>query len=124
MKQILKGLFIAVFGFLAAMWKTDGLPTTNLGWQVLGLSVLGIVIAHLAQSLLLKSTSKKGDFDLMDVLKGAFIAASTVLINIEVSNFTGTSIDFKVILASMGTVLIPYMMKQFLSTPSGIPPTK
>jgi len=124
MKQILKGLFMTLVTFVATLWETSGFPKTNLAWQVMGLTITGTVVIYLAQSLMLPSTSKEGEFNLMDFIKGAIIVAGNGLIALGVSNFTGTTLDINVVFAAMGTVLLPYMTKQFITKPSGIPPTK
>ncbi|MBE3087290.1 MAG: hypothetical protein IMZ64_13865, partial [Bacteroidetes bacterium] len=60
----------------------------------------------------------------LDIAKGAIIAVGNMLATFSASAITDTAIDWKALFASVGAILLGYFVKQFVTVPKGIPPTK
>ncbi len=110
--------------FLATTIKTSGIPIDAIHWEVLAITTVGTMLGYALQSIWLPSTSVQGSFDWRDAIKGGLVAVANFLSSIGASAFTGTIVDGKAILLSIGSILLGYAIKQFSSTPIGIPPTK
>ncbi len=124
MNKTVKGLFMVMLVFLATTIKTSGIPIDAIHWEILGITAFGTMLGYAAQSFLLPSTSVQDSFDWRDALKGGLVAVANMLSSIGASAVTGTLLDVKTLLLSVGSILLGYGIKQFSSNPTSIPPTK
>ena len=123
-KTTIMSILIFAATTIAGLIETNGIPSTVLAWETLGLTALGTIAVWAAQSFFIPSTSELGQFNWRDFWKGAIIAVGNVLSSTIVASLTGTIADVKAIAASTITILIGYAIKQFRTIPTGIPPTK
>ena len=118
MSTLLKGLIMTVIVFLATVIKTSGIPADALAWQILGITTLGTIIVYVVQSLTLPTTSPVGTISILDFIKGAVIALGNMLATFGAASITGTTINWMALLASMGTILVAYFVKQLAGNPT------
>ncbi len=123
MKQIYKGLMMALFTALASALAI-GLPQDLPHWYILGLTLLGTIIGYFAQSAIFPSTSQIGGINGLDFLKGLLVAISNMLSTIGADVIVGHTLNWIQIVNSMVSVCVLYFIKQFATQPTGIPPTK
>lgn len=117
-KLLLKGLLVTVITFIAQVISTTGLPADKVQWSVLGITLVGTIIGYVAQSLSIVTSSVAGDINWRDLLKGALVALGNFLSGIGAAYVVGTSIDWKSLLISAGTLLIGYLAKQLATKPA------
>lgn len=115
-----KGLIVTIITFLAETLSNNGLPGNTVQWYVLGFTLLGTIVTYVAQSLAIKTTSIAGDINWLDLGKGALVALGNFFSGIGAAYVVGTSIDWKALFISAGTLLIGYLAKQLTAKP----PTK
>lgn len=118
MKQVWKGLLMTFITSLASALAA-GLPQDLPHWYILGLTILGTIIGYFAQSTIFPSTSKAGDINGLDFLKGFLVALSNMLSTIGADVIVGHTLNWSQIAGSVVTVFLAYFVKQF-----AIPPTK
>jgi len=124
MKTTLKGIMMLVLVFIATSIQTNGYPANILGWEVLGITLLGTVLIYVIQSIKLPTTSEPGTMNWLDIGKGGIIAIGNMLATFTAAGITGTHIDYKALFGTVMTILVGYFIKQLASVPTGIPPSK
>ena len=112
MNKITKGLLMTLIVFLATFFKTSGIPSTVMQWDVLGIITIGTIAGYIAQSYIIPSTSTIGSLNWLDLLKGGLIAISNFLSTWGATAYSGTSIDVKALISSIVAILVGYAIKQ------------
>ena len=89
------------------------MPSTTIGWEILGITTTGTVLIYLAKNAVFPSTSILGNINIKDLFSGAIMAAGSGLSSFAASSVTGTSIDWKHLLELAGGVAVGYIAKNF-----------
>ena len=113
---VLKGLAATIFMFILGVFQASGIPVTNIGWELLGITTVGTVVVYLAQSLIIVTTSPTGQINWRDILKGTIIVLGNALVNWGAASLTGTLVDIKTVLVGLGAIAATYLFKQFKTT--------
>ena len=124
MNTFLKGLIMTLVVFFATTIKTQGFPATNVSWEVLAIITIGTIIGYVLQSLTIKSTSMVGTLNIIDFVKGLIIALVNFVSTWGAAAWTNTAINWGAFAAGAGSIVTSYLVKQFMTVPTGIPPTK
>ena len=106
---------MTILAFFAAWYKTQGIPTTSVGWTVLGIVTIGTVLGWFILSVAIKTTSVAGEVNWIDALKGAGLALSQFLVTWGAAAYTQTTINWGALLASILTVVGGYLIKQLVT---------
>ena len=124
MNTLTKGLIMTVVALVATTISNSGLPTTTIGWELLGITSVGTILTYLGKNAIFPSTSVFGNINLKDLLSGAIIAVGAVLSNWVATIATNTSINWNQLLTFTITVLAGYLAKNFVSGSSTTTTTK
>ena len=122
--NLIKGMFMTLISFVCAL-MASGLPTTNLSWEISGLTLLGTLIGYFAQNVALPSNiSVLGTINVgATVFKGLLVALGGGLASLAAAGLTATSADWGVIGKLMLGLLVGYIGKQFATNSNGTPLT-
>jgi len=116
MNQLTKGLIVTLISLFATTLSTTGWPADLLGWEILGITMIGTVCTYLGQSLLLPGTSNTGALDWRDLLKGALVAVGTALSSLAASGITGSHVEWIALAKLVVTTVILYLAKNLVTT--------
>ena len=119
---LLKGLIMTFVSIIASM-VASGFPTTNIGWEVSGLTILGSLLGYLAQNAVLPpSVSLFGTLNLgADIIKGLLVGLGGLLSSLTANGLTGTKNDWGVIGKLVLTLVVGYLAKQLSTNSLGQP---
>lgn len=112
-----KALIMGLVTIIASTISTHGFPTTTDGWEIMGITLLGTVLAYLAQTAALPSVSLFGTIDLKDVLKGLLMGIGTGLSNWAATAIVGEPINWNALITLIFSVISGYFIKNFASQP-------
>ena len=107
MKNTIKGLIMAVVGFLAA--TIADLEVVN--WAYVGITTVGFTLMYLAKNFFLPSNSDEGGFNWRDALNGVLIAVSMALSNFAAVLLTVETLDWKQLGVSVLGAVAGYFIK-------------
>ena len=115
---------MTVISFICAL-VASGLPTTNISWEISGLTLVGTLIGYFAQNAALPSNiSVLGTINIgATVIKGLLVAIGGGLSSLAASGLTGTKADWGVVGKLMLGLLVGYIGKQFATNSNGTPLT-
>lgn len=110
-----KGLFMAIVAIFATTYTTtQGFPSSQTGWEVLGITILGTVLTYLAKNAAMPSYSLFGTINLHDLLSGLVLAIGSGISSWAAHAITATTVDWHSLLSLMGSVAMGYLAKNFI----------
>jgi hypothetical protein len=110
-----KSLIMTLVALIATTVSTSGLPSTQTGWLIFGITVLGTVLTYVAKNAAFPSTSLFGNVDLKDVASGLILALGSALSSFAASTVTGTPVDWHSLTTLITTVVVGYFAKNFMA---------
>jgi hypothetical protein len=108
-----KSLIMTLVALIATTMSTSGLPASQTGWIVFGITALGTILTYVAKNAVFQSTSLFGSVDLKDVSSGLILAIGSGLSSFAASTATGTEINWHSLSTLMTTVVVGYFAKNF-----------
>ena len=113
--QFLKGLLMTLVGVFVAMFNT-----TPFLWSVLVIMLIGTAVVYVGKNaiMFLKSTSKPGTVNLVNILSALFIAVGTGITS-AVASIAGTGvIDWTLLLKVVLGVTFTYLGSTVFAGPN------
>jgi hypothetical protein len=110
---VLKGLIMAVIALVASTISTSGFPATAIGWEILGITVVGTILVYLGKNAIAPSTSAIGTINVGDLISGAVVAIGSALSSWAAAAITATTLDWKALLIAAGTAGGTYLLSKF-----------
>ncbi len=117
MKTTLKSLIMLIITMIATTISETGFPQ-GAEWYILGISVVGTALIHIAQSFAIPTNSVPGDLNWRDMLKGAIVALGNFLAQYGASQIPDVVINWQQMVQSAAMVFVMYILKQIATNPA------
>lgn len=111
-KNFLKGLIMAIVGFIASAISQD-IEAVNV-WYIV-IATIGFTIIYLAKNAIITSISIFGKIDIQDIISGLLLAIGMAISSFAASIITTGSVNWHALWIAVGTAFVGYFSKTFTS---------
>ena len=108
-KSFIKHLVAALIAVIAAYVSS----VNAINWAYVGVYSLGYVLVYAAKNYVWPSKSPLGFINVWDLISGLLLAVGSAVVDLAAQWITTTSIDLRVLWATVSTTMVAYLLSKF-----------
>ena len=112
-KVFITGLLTALSAVVVSYLQSNGFPTALVGWEILGITVVGNLIIYIGKNAISPSTSTFLNVNVGDLISGAVLAIGSAITSFAAAAITATTLDWTLLLHTALSVAGAYLLTKF-----------